>query len=50
MARASYIGASSLTDGARRARIAALDAKIDALLAIQLDDKAHPWVEDGVLR
>ncbi len=30
----------------RLARVAALDAKIDALQAVQLNWDAHPWVED----
>jgi hypothetical protein len=49
MARASYVGADLPAD-VKLARLAALDAKIDALRAVQLDDKAHPWGEDGVLR
>jgi hypothetical protein len=49
MARASYVG-SALPKGIKAARLAALDAKIDALEAVKLDDKAYPWAEDGVLR
>ena len=49
MARISYVG-SDLQPRVRTARLAAIDAKIDALQAVYLDEKAHPWVEDGVLR
>lgn len=37
---------SSLPD--RKARIRALDAKIDALEAVQLNAKALPWCEDSL--
>jgi hypothetical protein len=49
MARISYVG-SDLPARVRTARLAAIDAKIDALQAVHLDENAHPWVEDGVLR
>jgi hypothetical protein len=49
MARMSYVG-SHLPARVRTARLAAIDAKIDALQAVHLDENAHPWVEDGVLR
>jgi hypothetical protein len=49
MARVSYAG-SDLPAGVRTARLAAIDAKIEALQAVHLDGNAHPWVEDGVLR
>lgn len=49
MARISYAG-SDLPTGVRTARLAVIDAKIDALQAVHLDENAYPWVEDGVLR
>jgi hypothetical protein len=49
LARISYVG-SDLPARVRTARLAAIDAKIDALQAVHLDENAHPWVEDGVLR
>jgi hypothetical protein len=49
MARASYIG-SLLPAPVKAARIDAINAKIAALESVWLDDQAHPWAEDGVLR
>lgn len=43
--RATY-ERSSVPD--RKARIRALDAKVDALRAVHLDAKAYPWSEDFV--
>jgi hypothetical protein len=48
MVRASYAGAD-MDPKVKLARLAAIDSKIDAALAIGLDEKAHPWVEDGVI-
>ena len=48
-ARAKY-EASDLPGRVKEARLAAIDSKIDALRAVQLNDQAHPWVSDGVLR
>jgi hypothetical protein len=47
--RTSYLQ-SALPQNTITARVAALNAKIDALNAVQLDDKAHPWAQDGALR
>jgi hypothetical protein len=48
MVRESYIG-SDLPPQIKSARLRAIDSKIEAALAIGLDEKAHPWVEDGVI-
>ena len=47
--RISYAG-SDLPARVRTARLAAIDAKLDALEAVHRDENAHLWVEDGVLR
>lgn len=46
MVRRSY-WTSDLPADIRLARVAALDAKIDALRAVYLDPRSHPWCEDA---
>lgn len=41
--RGSY---QASADPQRKARIRALDTKIDALQAVHLDPEAHPWIGD----
>lgn len=45
-ARDDYLSTSGIDPGTRAARVAALNAKIDALRAVQLNPWAHPWTED----
>lgn len=45
LARKDY-AASDLPAGIRRARVAALDAKLAALRDIRPDHTAYPWSED----